>query len=216
MIAVRLLIVVAVLLAMLFLPAGTWAFWEAWVYLIVLLVPALLVGAWLFRNDPALLERRMRMKEPEKQQRAIIGLAYPVFFAAFLLPGFDRRFEWSSVPVAVVLLADVLVFLGYGMFFLVMRTNPYASRVIEVAPEQTVVTTGPYAVVRHPMYLGAVLMYVLSPLALGSWWALIPGAMMIPVFVARILNEETVLRRDLAGYEDYARKTRYRLIPGVW
>jgi protein-S-isoprenylcysteine O-methyltransferase Ste14 len=199
-----------------FLPAGTIAYWEAWVYLGILLVSASFVLTHLFRRDPELLARRMRTKEKHADQRLIIKLAVVPLVLAFLLPGFDRRFGWSDVPVALVLAADALVLLGYFIVFLVFTWNPYASRVVEVEPGQTVVRSGPYAVVRHPMYVGALLMYVLSPLALGSYWALIPAALNVPVFVARILTEERVLARDLDGYRDYMQATRYRLIPGIW
>jgi protein-S-isoprenylcysteine O-methyltransferase Ste14 len=156
------------------------------------------------------------MREREAEQRLIIKLSYLYFLITFLLPGFDHRFGWSKVPGVVVVLADVVVLLGYGMFFLVLRENRYASRIIEIAPEQQVISRGPYALVRHPMYLGVMLMYVFSPLALGSYWAMIPAIGIIPLLVARIRNEESVLARELEGYSDYIQKTRYRLIPGIW
>jgi protein-S-isoprenylcysteine O-methyltransferase Ste14 len=205
-----------VLLAMFFLPAGTFAYWEAWLYLAILLVPMLLVLAYLLKNDPELLVRRLKMREREAEQRLIIKLSYFYFLITFLLPGFDHRFGWSEVPGVVVVFADVVVLLGYGMFFLVLRENRYASRIIEIAPEQQVISRGPYALVRHPMYLGVMLMYVFSPLALGSYWAMIPAIGIIPLLVARIRNEESVLARELKGYSDYIQKTRYRLMPGIW
>ena len=156
------------------------------------------------------------MREKETEQKLITKFSYVYFLLAFLLPGFDKRFEWSNVPVAVVIVADILVLLGYGMFFLVLRENRYASRIIEVEQEQKVISSGPYAIVRHPMYLGISLMYILSPLALGSYWAMIPAILIIPVIIARIRNEESVLARDLSGYQEYMQKTRYRLIPGMW
>ena len=216
LVATRLLALILVLLAMFFLPAGTFRYWEAWLYLAILLIPMLLVLAYLLKNDPELLVRRLKMREREAEQRLIIKLSYFYFLITFLLPGFDRRFGWSEVPGVVVVLADVVVLLGYGMFFLVIRENRYASRIIEVAPEQQVISSGPYALVRHPMYLGVMLMYVFSPLALGSYWAMIPAIGIIPLLVARIRNEESVLARELTGYSDYIQKTRYRLIPGIW
>ena len=216
MVFVRLLIVIPLLLAMFFLPAGTFAYWEAWVYLTVLLIPMFLVLIYLLKNDPELLARRMRMREKETEQKLITKFSYVYFLLAFLLPGFDKRFEWSNVPVAVVIVADILVLLGYGVFFLVLRENRYASRIIEVEQEQKVISSGPYAIVRHPMYLGVSLMYILSPLALGSYWAMIPSLLIIPLLVARIRNEESVLGRELKGYQEYLQKTKYRLIPGIW
>ncbi len=213
---VRFLGAILVLSAMFFLPAGTLAYREAWVYLAILFIPMLFVLIYLLKNDPALLARRMKMREREAEQKLIIKLSYIPFLLAFVLPGFDKRFGWSNVPVGVVILTDILVLLGYGIVFLVFRENRYASRVIEVEQGQTVISSGPYALVRHPMYLGSLLLYILSPLALGSYWAMLPAILIIPIIVARIRNEERVLERELTGYQAYMQKTRYRLIPGVW
>ena len=216
MVFVRFLGAILVLSAVFFLPAGTFAYWEAWVYLAILFIPMLFVVIYLLKNDRELLARRMKMREREAEQKLIIKLSYIPFLLAFLLPGFDKRFGWSNVPVGVVVLADILVLLGYGIVFLVFRENRYASRIIEVEQEQTVISSGPYAIVRHPMYLGSLLLYILSPLALGSYWAMIPAILIIPIIVARIRNEESVLARDLNGYQEYMQKTGYRLIPGIW
>lgn len=212
----RLLLAISLLSAMFFLPAGTFAYWEAWGYLAVLFIPVLSVLNYLLKNDPELLERRMRMKEKRKRQKLIIKVSYIYFLLMFLLPGFDKRFGWSNVPVGLVVIADILVLLGYGIFFRVLRENRYASRTIEVVQEQKVIRSGPYAMVRHPMYLGLLLMYTFSPLALGSYWAMIPAMMMIPLLVVRIWDEERLLLKDLDGYKEYTQETRYRLIPGVW
>ena len=216
LVIVRFLVVLLALSAMLFLPAGTWAYWEAWVYLAILFIPMFFVLIYLLKNEPELLVRRMRLREKEAQQKLIIKLSYIPFLLAYLLPGFDKRFGWSNVPVWVIVAADILVLLGYGLIVLVFRENRYASRIVEVEQGQAVISSGPYAVIRHPMYLGAILLYVLSPLALGSYWAMIPSILIIPVIVARIWNEESVLVRDLKGYQEYMQKTRYRLIPGLW
>lgn len=207
---------IPVLFAILFLPPGTLAYWEAWVYLAILLIPMFLAFRYLLKNSPELLERRMRMREKETAQKRIIRLSYVYFLIAFVLPGFDRRWDWSQVPAIVVILADALVVLGYGTFLLVMRENRYASRIIEVEQAQQVISSGPYAVVRHPMYVGVSLMYIASPLALGSYWAVVPAALIIPILVARILNEEKVLGQELKGYQEYMQKVRFRLIPGLW
>ncbi|HSQ34693.1 MAG TPA: isoprenylcysteine carboxylmethyltransferase family protein [Candidatus Binatia bacterium] len=204
------------LAAMLFIPAGTLGYWQAWVYLAILLVPMNLVLAYLLKNDPQLLARRMRTKEKEKKQQAIILLSYPVFIAAFLLPGFDRRCGWSSVPLWLVLVAEFIVLAGYLLFVRVMKENRFLSRIVEVDRDQKVIDTGPYAVVRHPMYAGILPLYLFSPLALGSYWSLIPAAPLVLVIVARILNEEKVLVRDLPGYAEYRRRVKYRLVPGIW
>jgi len=212
----RALLAVPALWAILFVPAGTLAYWEAWLYLAILLIPMFFVFRYLLKHDPQLLERRMQMREREVAQRRIITLSYLYFLVAFTLPGFDRRWGWSDVPPLVVIAADLLVMLGYGMFVLVLRENQYAARTIQVEQGQRVISSGPYALVRHPMYLGVTLMYLASPLALGSYWALLPALLIVPILVARIINEEKVLERDLAGYREYKQITRYRLLPGVW
>ena len=213
---VRYLEALLLLAAMFFLSAGTFAYWQAWLYLAMLFIPMAFVMAYLLKNDPELLERRMRFREKETAQKRIIGLSWLWFLLAFLLPGIDQRFGWSHVPVIIVLAAELLVLLGYGIVVWVFRENSYASRVIEVAQQQEVIDSGPYALLRHPMYAGAIIMYIFSPLALGSWWAMIPALPIIPILILRILNEEDILLRDLPGYADYRSKVRYRLLPGVW
>ncbi len=206
-------IVVAV---MLFVPAGTLHYWQAWIYLGVVFVPLVFVVRYLLKRDPGLLERRMRVREKENPQKWIQAIGGILFFTGFLIPGLDYRYHWSTVPVSVVIAADVIVFLGYLFIFLVFRENSFASRIVEVEQGQKVITTGPYALVRHPMYLGLTLMVLATPLALGSWWALLLF-LPIPAFlVFRIRNEEEVLVRELPGYIEYSRKTRYRFIPFVW
>ncbi len=213
---VRFAMVFPALGLMFFLPAGTLNYWEAWVYIFIISVPAAILVTYLYRHDPKLLERRMRMKERQKTQKWVIGLSWLVFLPAFIIPGFDRRFEWSNVPLIVVVVADLLVLFGYLMFALVLKTNSYASRVIEVEEGQKVVSTGPYAMVRHPMYLAVMILYIFSPLALGSYWAVIPTLFLLPLLVARIRGEEKELLANLEGYKEYAAKTKYRLLPGIW
>lgn len=199
-----------------FVPAGTLRFWEAWAYIAIMFFAVLGVVTYFLKHDPEVLEHRMRMKEKEKVQKKFVLSIYLLFVAGILLVGFDRRWDWSFVPTAAVIAADVLVVLGYAVFFLVIRENRFLSRVVEVMPGQKVVATGPYAVVRHPMYSGTLALYLATPVALGSFWAVIPFAIMAAMFPIRILNEEKVLLRDLDGYKEYTRKTRYRLIPGIW
>ena len=150
----RLLITFPMLFLMFFLPAGTLAYWEAWVYLIALLIPMLLVLRYLLKYDPELLERRMRMREKEATQKRLIKLSRLYFLIVFLVPGFDHRFGWSDVPMGVVMVANIVVILGYGVVFLVLRENRYASRIIEVEQDQEVISSGPYALVRHPCIWG--------------------------------------------------------------
>jgi protein-S-isoprenylcysteine O-methyltransferase Ste14 len=215
-VASRVLGFIIAMMLFLFLPAGTWNYWQAWVYIGILIIPMFFVLVYLLRNDPELLERRMRMREQRGEQKLIIKISLIFFLLAYILPGFDIRFGWSNAPIWVCIFADVLVLLGYWVVFRVFQVNSYASRVIEVNSGQKVVDTDIYAIVRHPMYFGAILMYAASPLALGSYWAMIPGAMIIPVLVARILDEEIALEKDLPGYTEYKQKTKYRLIPFIW
>ncbi len=214
--AVRGVIGVLVMRACMFGTAGTFGYWQAWVLLGILVALSASAFAYLSRHSPDLLERRSRMHEKEAVQRRVIMLSFIPAVAAFVLPGLDRRWGWSHVPTAVSVAADLVVVLGCVLYVVVLRENRYASRTIGADSGQRVISTGLYAHIRHPMYLTMVLIYVGSPLALGSFWAMIPAALIVPVLVARILNEEKVLERDLAGYREYIRATEYRLLPGVW
>ena len=202
--------------SMFFLPAWTFNYWQAWIYLLTLSVPMIFLVRFLYKHDPQLLERRMRMRERQKAQKLIVVLSWPFFLLAFIIPGFDHRLHWSNVPLAVIVISDVLVLLGYLFVALVFKTNTYASRIVEVEKGQKVITTGPYAIVRHPMYLGQMVLFMFSPLALGSYWAMISVLLLIPLFVTRIRSEERELLASLDGYKEYVAKTRYRLIPGIW
>jgi protein-S-isoprenylcysteine O-methyltransferase Ste14 len=201
---------------MLFIPAGTLRFWEAWLYMGLLFTPLAIVGVVLFIKDPELLERRMRMRERQPTQKRVIAASSLVLMAVYLIPGFDRRYDWSTVPPTLVFLADFLVLLGYLLFVLTLRENRYASRVVEVQDSQVAISSGPYALVRHPMYLAIIVIFTLSPLALGSYWALIPVLLLPVVLVTRIEAEEQLLRRDLTGYDEYCQKVKYRLLPFIW
>lgn len=201
---------------LLFLPAGTLNYWEAWVYIFVLLIPLVILCRYLYKHDPKLLERRMRIKERQRTQKWLISLSCLFFLPAFIIPGFDRRFEWSHVPLAVIVISVLLVLSGYLMFALVLKTNSYASRVIEVEKGQKVISAGPYAIVRHPMYLAVLILFAFSPLALGSYWAMTPLVLLLILLVVRIKGEEKELLKNLEGYKEYVMKTKYRLLPGIW
>lgn len=207
---------IVVLTAVIFLPAWTLNYWQGWVYLGVLFIPMGLVFFYWAKNDPEVLERRLRMKEKVSKQKSIVSLTIPLFLLAYILPGFDVRLGWSRVPAAISIIAASLVMLGYVIVFMVTRENRFASRVIEVAQEQKVIDTGSYAIMRHPMYSGMILFIVISPLALGSYWAMIPAAAIIPLIAVRCMNEEKLLAKDLPGYNEYLNKVKYRLLPGIW
>lgn len=201
---------------MLFLPAGSLDYWQAWIYCGVIFIPVSFVVFYFLKKDPELLERRMRVKEHEEKQKTIVKLGMIIFFIGFIIPGFDYRYHWSNVPVYLVIVANAIVLSGYIFVFLVFRENSYASRIIEVEKDQEVITTGPYAIVRHPMYLGVLVMYLFTPLALGSYWALPFFLPLIPLLVSRLLNEEEMLLRELPGYKEYCQETRYHLIPLIY
>lgn len=199
-----------------FIPAGTFIFWQAYVFTAILIIPMVFVLSYFLKHDPEFLVRRVNFREKERQQKLVIGLTAPVFIAALIIPGLDHRFSWSNVPTILVIIADLLILLGYLMIYLVFRQNRYASRIIEVSDNQQVITTGLYSIVRHPMYLGVIIMYIPMPIALGSYWGLIPMVVLPITLVLRIINEEKVLSDNLPGYKEYCQKTRYRVIPYVW
>ena len=207
---------VLVMTAIYRLTSGRWDYWQAWVFMAILVIPLFGFLAYLIKHDPELLSRRMQYKEKEKGQKWIVNISGILITLTFIVPGFDIRYGWSHVPVAVVIVAEIGVLAGYALFFFVMRENTYLSRIVEVESEQKVISTGPYAVVRHPMYVAVILMFLATPVALGSFWMLIPAVLTIPIMAARALNEEELLKRDLAGYPEYMQKTKFRLIPGIW
>lgn len=198
------------------LPAGTFSYWQFYVYCGLLIVPMLAVLFYFLKNDPKFLERRAKTKEKEKEQVLISILSAIIFLAGFIIPGLDHRFGWSSVPLPITILAELIILLGYLLIFMVFKQNSYASRIIEVDEEQEVISTGLYGIVRHPMYVGVLIMYLPTPLALGSYWGLLPFALLPLSLALRILNEEKVLKENLKGYKEYCKKTRYRLIPFIW
>ena len=207
------------LMLLIFLPAWTLNYWQAWVFLSVFFVAVLAVTLYLMRHDPALLERRVRAgpgAEKETRQKIIQSIASMVFISVFVFSALDFRFHRSTVSFQLSLVGDVLVALGLYIVFLVFKENSFTSATIETTPEQKVVTTGPYAVVRHPMYSGAFVMLVGVPLALGSVWGLLTIAPLMLIIIWRLCDEERFLAKNLDGYVDYKNKTRYRLIPFFW
>ena len=202
--------------ALLFLPAWTVDYPGAWLFIALLFIPMLIMGITLFIKAPTLLEKRLNNKEKEKTQRGVIALSGLMFPIGFILSALDFRFGWSSVPIWLMTVASILFLLGYAMYAEVMRENAYLSRTVEVQENQTVISTGLYGIVRHPMYLATLLMFLPIPLILGSFWGLILFALYPGVIVIRILNEERVLTEGLSGYAEYKMKVKYRLIPFVW
>lgn len=212
----RLLVAILLALAVIFVPAGTLDYWQAWLYLAIIFALLVAVLVYLWRNDPDLLERRMRFEEKESRQKQLAAMAYSIFLLICLVPGLDRRFGWSDVPVTVVLVSDLLVIIGSVLIFLVLRENSYAANIVAVVPGQKVISSGPYAFVRHPLYLGVLAADLAAPLALGSYWGALAMLVIIPLAVVRIRNEERVLVRDLTGYAMYRQQVHFRLVPGVW
>jgi len=214
--AIRLPIALLTFGILLFLPAGSFRFWQAWVYIGIMFLPSLLVFIYFYKRDPQVLERRSLLKEKLPEQRRIMGLIYFTWLVALLLPGFDHRFGWSRLPVWLTVLSEVLVLSGYLITVWVVKKNRFAARTIQVEPGQGVISDGPYRVVRHPMYLGMCVLWLFTPLALGSYWTLPAFALLVPLIVLRLLNEEQVLRQELVGYREYCTQTRFHLVPYVW
>jgi protein-S-isoprenylcysteine O-methyltransferase Ste14 len=203
-------------MALIFLPAGTWQYWQGWLMMAIIVIPLVFALPYMIRYAPDLMERRLHLREKETAQKRIVNLTLVLFVATYGLPGLDHRFGWSHVPVAMMLIAAAGVLGGYLFVLRVFAENRFASRVVEVEAGQQVISSGPYALVRHPMYAGSLMMYILSPLALGCWWAMVFPLAQIGVTAARIRNEEQVLLRDLEGYAAYMAKVKYRLVPGIW
>ena len=201
---------------LLFLPAWTFNYPGAWLFIALLFIPMLFMGIVLFAKAPKLLEKRLNNKENEKTQKGVIAISGLMFPTGFVLSALDFRFGWSSIPPWLVIVASMLFLVGYGMYAEVMRENAYLSRTVEVQENQTVISTGLYGIIRHPMYLSTLLMFLPLPLILGSFWGLIPFSLYPAITVMRILNEEKVLTGGLDGYREYKTKVNYRLIPFVW
>jgi len=216
----RSLAVLAVAMGLLlFVPARSVHYWQAWVYLSIFTGASVLTTLYLMRKDRALLERRMSggpTAEKRPVQRFIMLGTSIGFIALLVVPAFDHRFGWSAVPLSGVVAGDVLVAIGFYFISLVYRENTFTSATIEVAANQQVVSTGPYAIVRHPMYASASLYLFGTPLALASYWGLVPIVAMVPLLIWRLIDEERLLAGNLPGYAEYQKRTRYRLVPFVW
>ena len=210
---------VVVMAALLFGAAGTFAYWQAWTFLALYFAVSLAITLYLMKNDPALLARRMSggpFAEKEPAQRVIMSVTSLGFITLLVLPAIDHRLHWSELPPYAVLMGDALVLIGWLGIFFVFRENSFSSATIELAADQRVISTGPYAWVRHPMYATALLMLVGIPIALGSWWGVLVIIAMLPVLIWRLIDEERFLVRNLPGYADYRNQVPYRLLPLIW
>lgn len=204
---------------LLFGPAGTLRYWQAWLFLSIYFAVSLALTLYLIRNDPALLERRMRggpFAEREPTQKIIMSLASVGFIALLVLPAVDHRFGWSQMSPRMAVAGDLLILLGWLGIFFVFRENSFASATIELASDQRVISSGPYAWVRHPMYAAGLVLLLGIPIALGSWWGVLVVLAVLPALIWRLLDEERFLARNLPDYIAYQGRVRYRLVPLVW
>jgi protein-S-isoprenylcysteine O-methyltransferase Ste14 len=203
----------------LFIPAGSLSFWQGWLYLADFAVCTILITVYLIQNDRELLEGRVKagpVAEGQKSQQIIQGLAGLCFIALFIVPGLDFRNGWSHMPAVLNWIGAALVAIGFTIVYRVFRENSYTRATIEVSAEQKVITTGPYSVVRHPMYAGAGLLVLFTPITLGSWLGIPFAILLMLVIVVRLLDEEKFLAAHLSGYTEYCKQVRYHLIPSVW
>ncbi|MGO9378513.1 MAG: methyltransferase family protein [Dissulfurispiraceae bacterium] len=214
------LVVLTVVMALLlFIPAGTIDYWQAWVYLLIFMGSSLLTTLYLMKKDQALLNRRMRggpTAEKRRTQKLIMLCMSICFIALLVVPALDHRFRWSAMPLSCVIVGDVFVAIGFYFIFLIYKENTFTSATIEVADGQKVISTGPYAIVRHPLYASSLLYLVGTPLALGSFWDLLTLSAMMPFLIWRLYDEESFLAGNLPGYTEYQKKVRHRLIPFIW
>lgn len=201
---------------LIFLPAGTLGYPCGWLFIGLLFVPMLIAGFVMLARSPEFLKKRLDAKEKQGTQKGIVALSGLMFIAGFVLAGLDYRFGWSVMPTWVTVVASVLFLVSYALYAEVMRENAYLSRTVKVEEGQTVVDTGLYGIVRHPMYAVTILLFMVMPIVLGSWYALIPFAFYPAIIILRLKDEEKLLTRELPGYEAYKQKVKYRIIPFIW
>ena len=216
MVLYRLISGLLVIGGILFALAGTFRYWQAWLFLAALAIPLVMTLIFLLRKDPALLEKRMNLKEPRKEQRKIVQISGLFMLLGFFLPGLDYRYQWSDVPIWVIVVSVIVFECSYAMVVTVFAQNSYASRVVEIQEGQQLIDTGLYAIIRHPMYSASIILYLSIPLILGSYYAVIPMALSCLEIIARIKDEEEMLKEGLAGYTAYTQRVKYRLFPYVW
>lgn len=202
--------------ALLFLPAGSLCYFNGWLFIGLLFVPMLILGAVMLFKAPHLLQKRLNAKETEKTQKGVVALSGLLFLCGFIVAGLDFRFGWSAVPLWAVILSSVVLLVSYALYGEVMRENAYLSRTVEVQEDQIVIDTGLYGIVRHPMYAVTVWLFLSIPVVLGSWWSLLCFLPYVAVIAVRIRNEEKVLEEGLKGYSEYKKRVKYRLFPFIW
>jgi len=212
----KFLLGVLMIALLLFLPAGTMKYWNAWLLMCLLFIPMFIAGIILWRKNPELLEKRLNVKEKESEQKEVIGMSLIIFVLGFILAGLDFKYSWSNMPIWVVTTASIIFVISYILYAEVLRENTYLSRTIEVQENQKVIETGLYGIVRHPMYFATTLLFLSFPLILGSWISFAIFCLFPFVLVKRIKNEEIVLENGLEGYKEYKQKVKYRMIPYVW
>lgn len=201
---------------LLFIPAGSLKYWQAWLLICILFVPMFIAGLIMMQKSPELLRKRLNAREEEGEQKEVVLFSGLMFLAAFVLAGFNWRFGWISLPKAVSYIAAVVFLLAYALYAQVLRENEYLSRTIEVQENQRVIDTGLYGFVRHPMYMSTVFLFLSMPLVLGSLISFVIMLAYIPIIAKRIRNEEKVLEEGLKGYREYKNKVRYKVIPFIW
>ena len=206
----------AITMALLFIPAGTFGYWQAWLFIGILFIPMLIVGIVLMNCNPELLRKRLEAKEKENEQKSVVAMSSLLFMAMFVIAGLNHRFDWWILPDWLVIVAAAIFLLGYAMYAEVMRENVWLSRTVEVQDNQQVVDTGLYGIVRHPMYSSTLILFLTMPLVLASLWSFVIMLLYVPVVVKRIQNEEMVLKQELRGYKEYIQRVHYRLAPFIW
>ena len=202
--------------ALLFIPAGTWSYPQAWLFLGILFIPMIIAGFIMMKVSPALLRKRLNAKEQEDEQKTVVLLSGLMFIGAFVAAGLSFRFGWAMLPMSVSYAGAVLFLLAYALYAEVLKENEYLSRTIEVQENQKVIDTGLYGVVRHPMYMSTLVLFLAMPLVLGSVISFVIMLVYIPIIAKRIRNEEQVLEAGLEGYKEYKQKVKYRIIPFIW
>ena len=201
---------------LIFLPAGTLSFFHGWLLVGLLFVPMLIAGFVMLFKSPKLLEKRLDVKEKQGTQKGVVACSGLMFLAGFIVAGLDHRFGWSRMPLAVTIVASVLFLVAYALYAEVLRENAYLSRTIKVEEGQKVVDTGLYGIVRHPMYMATILLFLMIPFILGSWYAVIVFAFYPAIILVRLKDEEELLTRELPGYAEYRQKVKYRILPFIW